>query len=278
MHLFRACAFVALPDGRSRTPLHELSHAQITSAWSRTKRATNEAIAIVRNEFGLVNMDILWSGALIVPVIALCASTQPRERDPRGISGWLAMAALRHRYSTATETALDQDLLACRSDDAIGKLLSNLRRDEGGFGATANDFKGPLNDKGAMFAVYVACRHMGLRDLFSGAQILLQANVDRHHILPRAQFPENKRVTADRVANIAFITGEVNRAVGAASPDVYLAKISREILESQCVPYDATLWRIDRAEDFWHERRALLAEAFNGFLRKMLPGRRLDVS
>jgi hypothetical protein len=59
--------------------------------------------------------------------------------------------------------------------------------DAGGFSAIPNDFRGALNDKGALFAAYVACRHIGLRDLFSGSKILLQANVDRHHLLPRAQ-------------------------------------------------------------------------------------------
>lgn len=276
MHLFRACAFVAMPDGRNRTPLHELSRKEVTTAWSRTKRATEQAIALVRNEFGLVNMDILWSGALLVPVIAICASTKVRERDPQGIAGWLAMAALLHRYSAAAETALDQDLRACRSDDPLGKLLTNLRRDAGGFGAISTDFERTLNDRGAMFAAYVACRHMGLRDLFSGSQMMLQTHVDRHHILPRAQFPENDRARADNIANIAFVNGEVNRAIGAASPEVYLAKIKKEVLESQCIPIDKNLWRIDRAEDFWRARQKLLAAAFNGFLRKMMPARRVD--
>ena len=276
MHLFRACAFVAMPDGRSRTPLHELSKPEVVSAWSRTKRATEQAISLVRNEFGLVNMDILWSGALLVPVIALCASTSPRDRDPRGMAGWLAMAALLHRYSKATETALDQDLRACRSEDPLGKLLTNVRRDAGGFAAAPNDFKGPLNDRGAMFAAYIACRHMGLRDLFSGSPMVLQAHVDRHHILPRAQFPERNRTKADTIANIAFTSGEVNRSIGAASPDVYLQKLSVEVLESQCIPLDNDLWRIDRAEEFWHARERLLADGFNGFLRKMLPGRHID--
>lgn len=275
MHLFRACAFVAMPDGRSRTPLHELSRSEVATAWSTTKRATKEAIALIRNEFGLVNMDILWSGALLVPVIAICASRNTRDRDPRGVAGWLAMASLLHRYSKAAETALDQDLRACRSDDPIGKLLTNVRREAGAFGAIANDFKGALNDKGALFAAYIACRHNGLNDLFSNSQILLQANVDRHHILPRAQFEESKRVKADTVANIAFVTGEANRSVGAASPDVYLKKLSKETLESQCIPLDPSLWHIDRAEQFWDARRELLAEAFNGFLRKMLPNRRI---
>lgn len=275
MHLFRACAFVALPDGRSRTPLHELSRSEVANAWSATKRATKEAMALIRNEFGLVNMDILWSGALLVPVIALCASRGVRDRDPRGVAGWLAMAALLHRYSKSSETALDQDLRACRSDDPIGKLLTNVRRDAGAFGAIANDFRGALNDKGALFAAYIACRHRGLRDLFSGSQILLQANVDRHHILPRAQFEEARRGKADAVANIAFISGEANRNVGAASPDVYLKKLKRETLESQCIPLDASLWDVDKADEFWAARRVLLAEAFNGFLREMLPGRRI---
>jgi hypothetical protein len=200
MHLFRVCAFIAIPDGRTRTPLHELTNSEVMNAWARTKKATKDAIALVRNEFGLVNMDILWSGALLVPVIALCESTSPRDLDPRGIAGWLAMASLLHRYSKATETALDQDLRACRADDPIGKLLSNVRRDVGGFAAIANDFKGALNDKGGLFAAYIACRHMGLRDLFSGSKILLQANVDRHHLLPRAQFAERSRQKADTIA------------------------------------------------------------------------------
>jgi hypothetical protein len=129
-------------------PLHELSKSVVVSAWSRTKKATEQAISLVRNEFGLVNMDILWSGALLVPVIAMCASTAPRERDPRGMAGWVAMAALLHRYSKAAETALDQDLRACRSDDPLGKLLTNVRRDTGAFAATPGDFRGPLERQG----------------------------------------------------------------------------------------------------------------------------------
>ena len=276
MHLFHACAFVAMPDARNRTPLHALTRAEVSTAWKATKQATEAAIALVRNQFGLINMDIIWSGALLVPVIAICASTSPGDRDEQGIAGWLAMAGLRHRYSASTKTALDQDLRACRSDDPIGKLLSNLRRDEGGFGAAPSDFKGAVNDKGALFALYLACRHRGLHDLLTGTPILLQANIDRHHIMPRAQFPERSRPQADTLGNIAFITGGANRQIGAESPDVYLPKVSREVLRSQCIPLDERLWRKSSCEEFWRQRRELLASAFNDYLRKMLPGRRVD--
>jgi hypothetical protein len=127
MHLFRACAFVAQPDGRNRTPLHELGRRDVLAAWKATKQATRRAVGVIRSELGLVNMDVLWSGALVVPVIALCATESPRQRDSKEVAGWLALAALCHRYSGSSETALEQDLRACRSPDPVGALLTNLR-------------------------------------------------------------------------------------------------------------------------------------------------------
>ncbi len=115
----------------------------------------------------------------------------------------------------------------------------------------------------------------GILDFFTGGKVVLQTSIDRHHILPRAQFPDKLRAAADNVANIAFIASDVNKAIGLSGPDVYLKHISKKILDSQCVPKDQGLWRIERAEEFWSERRALLAESFNEFLKDSLPGRRL---
>jgi hypothetical protein len=275
MHLFRACAFVAKPDGRNRTPLHELEQREVLAAWKDTQRATEQAIGLVRSELGLVNMEILWSGALLVPLIVLCATTHPRQRDSRALVGWLALAALLHRYSGSSETALDQDLRACRAPDPIRALLANLRTLRPLLSADAKDFGGSLNDRSGLLALYIACMHRGILDFFTGARVLLQAAVDRHHILPRAQFPEAIRSTADNIANIAFIAGDVNRSISFSGPEVYLKRVKPRILASQCVPNDKDLWSIDRAADFWDARRSLLAESFNDFLKEALPQRRL---
>lgn len=275
MHLFRACAFIAKPDGRDRTPLHELEQSEVLKAWKQTQRATEQAMGLVRSELGLVNMEILWSGSLLVPLIVLCATTPPRERDPRGLVAWLALAALLHRYSVSSESALDQDLRACRSSDPVGALLANLRQVRPSLSANANDFSGALNDRGGLLASYVACLNRGALDFFTGGKVLLQSQVDRHHILPRAQFSEKIRSTADNVANIAFIASDVNRAIGLSGPEVYLKRIGKEILASQCVPTDSALWAIDRADEFFDARRELLADSFNEFLKKALPQRRV---
>jgi len=278
MHLFRACAFVAKPDGRNRTPLHELEKREVLSAWKETKRGTEQAIGIVRSELGLVNMGILWSGSLIVPIIALCATRSPRQRNSNELVAWLALATLLHRYSGSSETALDQDLKACREPDPISGLLKNLRQVRTSLVAESGDFSGALADRSGLLALYVACMNRGILDFYTGGKVLLQKAVDRHHILPRAQFPEGSRSDADNVANIAFIVGDVNKSIGQTGPEVYLKRIAPRVLKSQCIPEDDSLWGIDRAPEFWTARRELLVASFNDFLRDSLPQRRLGAS
>jgi len=275
MHLFRACAFVATPDGRNRTPLHEMKRQDVLSAWKTTTKATQQAMGLIRAELGLVNMDILWSGALVVPLIAVCAKMPPRELDHKELAGWLLLAALCHRYSGSSETALDQDLQACRTPDPIGGLLANLRKVRTPLTAKEKDFAGTLADRGGLLALYVACMNRGILDLYKGGKVLLQSDVDRHHILPRAQFSERNRASADNIANMAFITGSVNKSIGQTGPEVYLKSVKPQILRSQCIPTDSATWRIDRAEWFWKERRKLLVESFNDKIHKLLPQRHI---
>lgn len=275
MHLFRACAFVAQPDGRTRTPLHELDRKEIDVAWRDTVRGTEAAMGIIRSQLGLVNMEILWSGALVVPIIALCATLGPRKLDAAGLCGWLALAALHHRYSGSSETSLDQDLRACRDDDAVGALLKNLRQSGADLAARPAHFNGAIADRSGLLALYVACKHRGLIDFFNHQKVLLQENVDRHHILPRAQFETKVRSTSDCIANIAFITGDSNKALGPSPAESYLKKVSKKILASQCIPTDESLWHVDRADEFWAARKELVAEAFNDFINEALPNRRI---
>jgi hypothetical protein len=107
------------------------------------------------------------------------------------------------------------------------------------------------------------------------AKSLLRCHVDRHHILPRAQFPENLRTTADNIANLVFIAGDVNKSIAQAGLRYTSRKVKIRVINIQCIPTDSELWRIDRAEEFWQSRRELLAGSFNEFVRDALPQRRM---
>ena len=141
--------------------------------------------------------------------------------------------------------------------------------------AEPEDFSGALADRSGLLALYIACLKRGVLDFYTGGKVLLQNDVDRHHILPRAQFPKGMRSAADNIANMAFIAGDVNKSIGQTGPEVYLAKLKPRVLKSQCIPTERDLWRIDQAESFWEARRELLAESFNEYVCEALPQRRV---
>jgi hypothetical protein len=211
-------------------------------------------------------MSVLWSGALLVPVIAMCARLAPKNRRGREMAGWVALASLHHRYSAASDTALDEDLRACRDEDPIGVLRRNLKTRYRRLKAEPSDFGGKLTDRSALFAAWVACKHRGVSDILTGTKLILQKGIDRHHILPRGRFELGERPKADTIANIAFVSASNNRSIGDDDPARYLATVKAPVRRSQCVPEQSELWDVDRCEDFWEERRELLAAAFNDYL------------
>jgi hypothetical protein len=208
-------------------------------------------------------------------VFALCAAP-PKERTDKEIAGWVALAALCHRYSRSSDTMIDQDLKACRREDPIGALLGNLRNRRQSLIASRHDFDTSVADRSGVFAAYVACAFLGNKDLLSGGRTLARKKIQKHHILPRSRFEQGvARNRADVVANIGFIAADSNKSIGDEEPTKYLGKIPSAVLESQAIPLDRSLWSIDRAEEFWIERQELLSSAFNNFIKQCLSGRHL---
>lgn len=277
-HLFRACAFIAHPDGRNRTPLHELQTSEVEKAWKQTQRAVNSSLDLLAAELGIADMSILWSGSLLVPVIALCG-LRPGGRNDREIAGWVAAAALCRRFSRSTATTLEQDLKACRSADPIGALLKNLKQRRAYLSATEEDFSGSIADRSGLLTTYVACRQLDAMDLLTGRRMSSNARIDRHHIFPRSVFPVgSERQRADILANIAFVVNDSNKSISDNNPSVYLKRIDERVLRSQAIPIDPALWSLDRAGEFWTQRKRLLAQAFNDYLTSVLPNRRVHAN
>ena len=89
-----------------------------------------------------------------------------------GLMGWLALAALLHRYRGSGETRLDEDLKACREADPIGVLLKNLRQRRPALVAHPGDFAGAMVDRCGLLALYIACMYRGILDFYTGAKVV----------------------------------------------------------------------------------------------------------
>jgi hypothetical protein len=273
-HLFRACGAIARPDGRDRTPMQELSTKEMGTAWKRLTNGLKLTKGLLRSEFGLNDMRLLRSGALLVPPIVILGTAAPRSRPVPELAGWISLAALFHRYSKAGETALDKDLRACHANDPVTGLLSNLREvTRGRLVAEEQDFRGTLVDQGALIAAYVACREMNAVDPFTRQNITHGKDVEHHHIFPRSTFAAAERREADVVANMAFIVKASNGSIGPEHAREYLPTMTERARRSQCIPVDKGLYTQSSYSRFLKARRKLLAAAFNEAVRRLLPGR-----
>ena len=214
-HLFKACAAIAAPAGQDARQLPALKSQEIHAAWKQVETGLKLAKDLLDSEFGVRDMRLMRSGSLLIVPMVVLGTSKAKTRPTAELAGWLAMASLFHRYSGSSETAIDQDLKACQSQDRIGALLKLLRaHNKGSLTATSLDFRGALADRGALFAAYVGCRQTGAVDPFNGGALSHTKSIEHHHIIPRATFPAGETRDADVIANMAFISASSNASIG----------------------------------------------------------------
>ena len=268
-HLLMASAAIADPE-RPHGRLGDFEPSQLRAAWQKMAKGVDAVQHMVASDLGLRGMSLLWSGTLLVPPIVLCATRPARLRDAEQVLGWMALAALHRRYGAATQSTLERDLKAmATAESPVGALVRNLRRQQS-LRASDHDFDRPIQDRGAVFATYVACRQRQAKCLITRQRIEDRAAgdtfVDRHHIVPRGTFETlDMKRASDVVANTAFILRDANQSIGKTPPSVTLRDLDAKTLQSQCIPEDGALWNDGRHEELWAARRHLLSEAFNEF-------------
>jgi hypothetical protein len=100
--------------------------------------------------------------------------------------------------------------------------------------------------------------------------------LESHHIFPKSKLYEEydsgnstHRKLVNEIANRAFLTPATNRQLGDDLPENYLPDIIEDYpqaIESQFIPDNPELWKLDNYEDFLAKRRELLADAINDYM------------
>ncbi len=195
---------------------------------------------------------------------------------------WYVTVAIWGRFSGATETVINQDLGALEEDNPIEALRLNLRQSQGERSVTHENFDLNYNKSRFYSLLYIMSRVHDARDWGTGNQLRHHSlgshtNLEMHHIFPRAYLSRNgvSANDANNIGNIAFQTGETNRSIGSRAPVEYMPEIVERwpgTLESQWVPTDPELWKVENYQKFLSTRRRLLAEASNSMLETLRSG------
>jgi Protein of unknown function DUF262 len=224
--------------------------------------------------------DRVLMGRYAIPVVTRLLQlngggfTDSTHRDK--VLYWYVHSALWGRFSGSTETVLQQDYDTVERG-GIDALIGTLERSRGGqLTIGPDDFGG--STRGARFypLMYLLTRVDGARDFGSGLALRAEllgklTSLQVHHIFPKALLHKHgyDRNEINAIANFCFLTQDTNLKVGMRDPAEYLPEVQGKhpgVLESQWIPTDPELWRVDRYHDFLAARRELLAASATSFL------------
>ena len=164
----------------------------------------------------------------------------------------------------------------------LGTLRHNLRQTGHDTVPKAEHFDQQYYQSRFYTLLYIISRVHDARDWDTGNRLRHHSlgdgtNLEMHHIFPKAYLKEHNIPSKEinNIGNIAFQTRETNRKLGRRPPHEYMPEVRAcwpGALESQWVPTDPTLWRVEKYREFLAVRRGLLATSIANLLESLKVG------
>jgi hypothetical protein len=254
----------------------QLTVDEIEAAWERVKIALDKTVSFLVQNCMIDHLEMLPTRNIIIPLIAFfdrngnhMTSTEARE-----LQRWVYMALIWTRYSTSSESAMDQDIAALSKDHPIQAMIQNIENEVGRRPVTEQELQDQRKNSPYMVMSYVLARQTKAQDWFNGIVIandLQQQQYHIHHIFPKSKLGDKYDLrkdsrTVDQVANLAFLAAPTNKSISNRLPESYLLEIDEHRLHAQHIPMQHDLWKFDQFENFVRQRRVMLANAINQLL------------
>ena len=257
----------------------------IQDSLQQTENAVDHLLEAMRSHL-YMDIDRVYNSKQAFPVMVKYLVDNggrfPNQATMARLLHWYVSVAIWGRFSGPVETTINQDLTALTDPSPIESLLRNLRLSQGERSIVSENFD--LNYTKARFyqMLYVMSRIQDSRDWGTGNRLRHHSlgddtNLELHHIFPRAYLRRNgvSAEDANNMGNIAFQTRETNRAIGSRPPEEYMPEIVADwpgALESQWIPVEPDLWKVENYRRFLEARRRLLAESANEMLSTLQAG------
>ncbi len=265
--------------------LHDKDATEIQSGLKRAIKHIETSLNLINGRLGL-DHDQVFFGRFGVPVMVryLDQRDGPMNESERDkLLFWFVQAAMWGRFSGSTESFIDQDLAALEGQDGgLDKLLDQLRLWHGGLRVEPGHFTGW--SLGARFypVLYLLTRMGQARDWGTGLPLKASllgklSRLEVHHIFPKAQlYKQNfKRSEVNALANFCFLTKDTNLDISDRLPEKYFPEVEKAhpgALESQWIPADPALWKIQNFREFLEARKLLLCDEVNKRMEELLHG------
>ncbi|MBL8087470.1 MAG: DUF262 domain-containing protein [Chthonomonas sp.] len=253
---------------------------KIKENWTESKKAIGKAVDLL-SAYGITG-DTLTSTNALIPIVYFYSKRRDLRPDgtsiddvlnAKSIHAWLVLALLRGQFRSSADSALSKARDVIRKAVEGNKpfpLLGLIAESEDG--GSAELLNGIISE--TMDLSYSSSHIRAVLSLFySGAQGAADLHID--HI-----FPKSTRLPSDdydkqmfwwnsplnKTSNLCLLSAAENQEKSATSFEEWITTRDPSFLERNFIPNDATLYSVDRFEQFMDERSKLL----EGHLRKLL--------
>jgi len=274
----------ATQQSRFKT-VQNISLSRMKDAWEKAKAGLQFAVNFLRTNAGIEDESLLTSPMIIMAIAAFGAvrNCELTAQEEKSLLKWILTANARGRFSRgSTETILDQDLNLIFKRAPLDDLFGLMKGQFGRLHVEPQDFVG-RGARSTLFSTsYLALKGLGAKDWRSGLGLSLTHQgkmhyIEYHHIFPKSLLAKERYEKAEinEIANIAFISGRLNRGILNKEPRKYfpeiLAKQGEAALAKHLIPTEPHLWELNRYREFLDWRRKRLAGAVNNLLETEIP-------
>lgn len=268
-HLFSACNTILKSAPSDNNPtIFNIESDKLEIAWNKLDEGINWLMDLLKNELKISDMNMLWSGAMLMPIVVLAAKLKPSQLDKGKIIQWLLLSAIKQRYSRSTLSVMRSDLKLCLHNEPINKLISEIKKSNS-LEITEKDLKGSYTERAIILSLYIATIHNAGKDLLTGAVINSSnfSKVNYHHIFPKSRFSEDKKHTANVIGNIAIISARTNNELLDNNPENYLSTLKEARRKSQMIPDEKSSWKQTSYQRFIKVRTNYICVSINDFIK-----------
>ncbi len=251
--------------------------------WEEAKNGLRFAINFLKNNAHIEDESLLTSPFFFI-VLAYFSRVKKEKlthNDENKLLFWIYVASARGRYSKgSSETILNEDLNIIKRGEGPLGLIEKLKQQFGRLDFDIPDFIGRGINSSLFSLVYLTLKDKGAKDWSTRLEISLSHQgrnhyIQYHHIFPKSLLKTKyEKSEINEISNMAFISGDTNRRISNRKPNEYLKELlkngGKELLQTQFVPTEESLFEIERYREFLEKRRTLICDAVNEFIKKFI--------
>lgn len=288
LNFYVKCMVGVLTQTMTYEQVYGIPKETLVGKWddlAREDGVLDYVVNVLKNEAHIPSSDYINTRDALIPFIAYLDKLDREISHEQKLQflRWLNAAMMWARYSGSSDTTVERDLSLLDSESPTDELMQEIIDDRGRIEVQPADLEGRGKRTRRFYnMVRMITRANNPVDWTTGEPLVGTFELESHHIFPKNELygrydsgKSDHRKLVNEIANRAFVTKETNRKLSDELPEEYFAEILENhpsALESQYIPENSELWKLENYEDFLVRRRDLLADAINDYMEDLKIG------